>query len=91
MELVTFGFHPALKVTKITDEAGKVLTGDRSADGTIRVTPATPFVKGQVDALDLCLRRHHHRQRRRAGGGAEAGGDSGADQLTCCIRRAGFP
>ena len=47
-ELVSFGFHPALKVTKISDEAGKVLTGERSADGTIRVTPTAPFVKGQV-------------------------------------------
>jgi tetratricopeptide (TPR) repeat protein len=47
-ELVSFGFHPALKVTNIADEAGKVLTGDRSADGTIRVTPATPFVRGQA-------------------------------------------
>jgi hypothetical protein len=48
LELVSFGFHPALKVTKISDENGKVLTGDRSADGTIRVTPAAPFTKGQV-------------------------------------------
>ena len=47
-ELVSFGFHPALKVTKITDEAGKLLTGERSVDGTIRVTPATPFVRGLV-------------------------------------------
>jgi len=46
-EMVSFGFHPALKVTKISDESGKLLTGERSADGTIRVTPATPFVKGQ--------------------------------------------
>jgi len=43
-EIVSFGFHPALKVSKITDEGGKVLTGERSADGTIRVTPATPPV-----------------------------------------------
>ncbi len=49
MELVAFGFHPALKVTKITDDTGKLLTGERSADGTIRVTPATPFTKGQVN------------------------------------------
>src|SRR3569832_21989 len=28
-EMVSFGFHPALKVTKITDETGKVLTGER--------------------------------------------------------------
>jgi hypothetical protein len=44
-DLVSFGFHPALKVTKITDEHGKLLTGDRSADGTIRVTPASPIVR----------------------------------------------
>ncbi|HEY1159137.1 MAG TPA: M1 family aminopeptidase [Terracidiphilus sp.] len=48
LELVAFGFHPALKVTKITDDTGKLLTGERSADGTIRVTPAAPFTKGQV-------------------------------------------
>ena len=45
LELVSFGFHPALKVTKISDENGKVLTGERSADGTIRVSPAAPFTK----------------------------------------------
>ena len=45
---VSFGFHPALKVTKITDAAsGKVLTGERLADGTIRVTPSTPFAQGK--------------------------------------------
>lgn len=46
-ELVTFGFHPALKITKITDDAGKTLTGERTADGSVRVTPNTPFEKGQ--------------------------------------------
>ena len=46
-EMVGFGFHPALKVTKISDDAGKLLTGERSADGTIRVAPTTPFTKGQ--------------------------------------------
>jgi len=46
-EAVSFGFHPALKVDKITDESGKVLTGERTADGTIRVTPNGAFVKGQ--------------------------------------------
>ncbi|MGA3082278.1 MAG: M1 family aminopeptidase [Terracidiphilus sp.] len=45
-EVVSFGFHPALKVTKISDETGKVLTGERLADGTIRVTSAAPFAKG---------------------------------------------
>jgi tetratricopeptide (TPR) repeat protein len=47
-EIVSFGFHPALKVSKITDSAGKVLTGERSADGTIRVTPGSPIAKGQA-------------------------------------------
>ncbi len=47
-EMVSFGFHPALKVTKISDDGGKILTGDRSADGAIRVSPATPFAKGQT-------------------------------------------
>jgi len=46
-DVVNFGFHPALKLSKITDETGKLLTGDRAADGAIRVTPARPFVKGQ--------------------------------------------
>lgn len=44
---VSFGFHPALKVTKITDDAGKLLTGERLADGTIRIAPSKPFVSGQ--------------------------------------------
>ena len=45
---VTFGFHPALKVEKITDQEGRLLTGDRLADGSIRVVPAAPFLKGQT-------------------------------------------
>ncbi len=45
---VSFGFHPALKVTSIADENGKVLTGERLADGTIRITPAAPIAQGQV-------------------------------------------
>ncbi|HEX3892499.1 MAG TPA: M1 family aminopeptidase [Terracidiphilus sp.] len=44
---VSFGFHPALKVTKITDESGKLLTGERLADGTIRIQPSKPFTAGQ--------------------------------------------
>jgi len=47
-EQVSFGFHPALKVTKISDEAGTLLTGERLADGSIRITPPAPFVKAQV-------------------------------------------
>jgi aminopeptidase N len=47
-DVVTFGFHPALKVTRITDEAGKLLDGERMADGSIRVTPSAPLVPGQT-------------------------------------------
>jgi hypothetical protein len=47
---VSFGFHPALKVTKITDAAtNKVLTGERLADGTIRVSPATPITQAKLN------------------------------------------
>jgi hypothetical protein len=48
LDVVNFGFHPALKVTKITDESGKLLDGERTADGSIRVTAATSFVAGQT-------------------------------------------
>jgi tetratricopeptide (TPR) repeat protein len=48
LDVVTFGFHPALKVTKITDESGKLLEAERTADGSIRVTTNTPFVDGQT-------------------------------------------
>ena len=48
LEVVNFGFHPALKVTKITDESGKLLEGERTADGSIRVTPSAAFVQGQT-------------------------------------------
>jgi tetratricopeptide (TPR) repeat protein len=47
-ESVSFGFHPALKITKLTDDAGTLLTGERSPDGSVRITPATPFVPGQA-------------------------------------------
>ncbi len=47
LEVINFGFHPALKITKITDAAGKLLDGERTADGSIRVTPAAPLVPGQ--------------------------------------------
>ena len=49
LDVVSLGFHPALKVTKITDENGKVLDGERTADGSIRITPSTPFVAGQTE------------------------------------------
>ncbi len=48
MEVVNFGFHPALKIAKITDDDGKLLDGERTADGSIRVTPSAPFVADQT-------------------------------------------
>jgi len=48
LEVVNFGFDPALKITKISDESGKTLEGERTADGTIRVTPPAPFVRGKA-------------------------------------------
>ncbi|MGC1461551.1 MAG: M1 family aminopeptidase [Terracidiphilus sp.] len=48
LDVVNFGFHPALKVTKITDESGKLLEGERTADGSIRVTPSAAFVQGKT-------------------------------------------
>ncbi len=47
LDVVNFGFHPALKVTKITDESGKLLDGERTADGSIRITPSSSFTPGQ--------------------------------------------
>jgi predicted negative regulator of RcsB-dependent stress response len=49
LEVVSFGFHPALKVTKISAPDGTLITGERSVDGSIRVTPPTPFVTGQTE------------------------------------------
>ncbi len=48
LDVVTFGFHPALRISKITDESGKVLDGERTADGSIRVTPSAPLAEGQT-------------------------------------------
>ena len=47
-DVVTFGFHPALKITKISDDNGKDLDGERTADGSVRVTPAGAFTPGET-------------------------------------------
>ena len=80
--MVSFGFHPALKVTKITDENGKLLTGERSADGTIRVSAGHALCQGPDVSLDLRVRRRDHRERRRPGGRPEAGRHPGADHVS---------
>jgi hypothetical protein len=62
LDVVNFGFHPALKVTKITDESGKLLEGERTADG-LRPRHRLGALRRRPNlALDLRLRRHHHRQ-----------------------------
>ena len=48
LSVVSFGLHPALKVTRITDESGALLDGGRTADGSIRVTAPAPFAAGQT-------------------------------------------
>ncbi|HZP07666.1 MAG TPA: M1 family aminopeptidase [Terracidiphilus sp.] len=48
LDVISFGFHPALKITKIIDENGKVLDGERTADGSIRVTAAASPAEGQT-------------------------------------------
>ena len=45
-DLINFGFHPALKISKITDDSGKVLTGERTADGSVRIVPNSPVSSG---------------------------------------------
>lgn len=47
LEAATFGFHPALRVTKISDESGAPLSAERTADGSLRIVPPAPFVSGQ--------------------------------------------
>jgi aminopeptidase N len=47
LDVVNLGFHPALRITRITDDGGKLLDGERTADGSIRIAPATPFTPGQ--------------------------------------------
>jgi len=47
-DVVTFGFHPALRISKITDESGKLLEAERTADGSIRITPSAPLADGTI-------------------------------------------
>ena len=52
-EAVSFGFHPALKVTKITDESGKLLTGERTGGRHHPRHPGRALCQGPAVALDL--------------------------------------
>ena len=42
-DAVRFELHPALKITRITDDAGRVLTGERTSGGGVRIEPAAPM------------------------------------------------
>jgi len=39
----SFGLHPALRVTKISDATGAPLNGERGTDGSVRVAPLAAF------------------------------------------------
>lgn len=46
LDTVVFQLHNALKLSKVADESGKVLSGERGQDGNIRLTPVSPLAKG---------------------------------------------
>ena len=91
LDVVTFGFHPALKITNITDDTGKLA---RRRAHRRRLHPRHPrhALRRRPDRpLDLRLRRHHHRQRRRPRRGPQARRHPGAHQLPALSRPAGSP
>jgi aminopeptidase N len=47
VDTAVFQLHGALKVDKVTDAAGTVLSGERGTDATIRLTLPHPMAKGQ--------------------------------------------
>jgi len=48
LDTVVFQLHSALKIDTVTDAANHVLSGERGADATIRLTPPLPLTKGQA-------------------------------------------
>jgi tetratricopeptide (TPR) repeat protein len=46
-DAAVFELHGALMVTKVTDETGQLLNGERGANATVRVTPSQPLTPGQ--------------------------------------------
>ncbi len=46
---VLFGLDPALQVSAVSDGTGTPLGAERTADGNLRVTPAAPLVRGQME------------------------------------------
>ena len=46
-DAAVFELHGALRVTKVVDDQGQSLNGERGANATVRVTPLQPLVAGQ--------------------------------------------
>ena len=46
---VTFGLHPGLKVSAVTDDKGSTLNAERLSDGSVRVNLAAAALRGEVD------------------------------------------
>jgi predicted negative regulator of RcsB-dependent stress response len=47
IETAVFELHGALKVDKVTDAANIPLSGERGAEASLRITPATPLSQGK--------------------------------------------
>ena len=47
IETAVFELHGALKVDKVTDAANTPLSGERGAEASLRITPATPLSQGK--------------------------------------------
>jgi predicted negative regulator of RcsB-dependent stress response len=47
IETAVFELHGALKVDKVTDAANTPLNGERGAEASLRITPATPLSQGK--------------------------------------------
>jgi hypothetical protein len=47
VDIAVFELHGALKVDKVTDSANVPLNGERGAEASLRITPATPLSQGK--------------------------------------------
>ena len=47
VDVAVFELHGALKVDKVTDSTNISLSGERGAEASLRITPATPLSKGK--------------------------------------------
>ncbi len=47
VDVAVFEMHGALKVDKVTDSTNISLSGERGAEASLRITPATPLSKGK--------------------------------------------